>query len=216
MSKGWFIMKIKVASLVALAASATLGAPAMAGDFSGPRIEAVVGWDNPRAKVDLNNARVRGHDSGVVYGGEAGYDLRFGPIVAGALVGIDGSSAKHCGSTATFTSCLKQGRDWAVGARAGFVVTPKTLLYGKAEYVNVRLSDAFSSAVDTAANFSTHDNRGGYRLGAGVEVALTSHVYIKGEYRYSDYKHQALANGADIGTADLARNQVVGGVGLRF
>ncbi len=40
------------------------------------------------------------------------------------------------------------------GPRAGVVVTPRTLLYAKGEYVNTRLSGAFSSAVDTAANFS--------------------------------------------------------------
>lgn len=201
-------MKIVFAALVAL----TLGSPIWAADFSGPRIEANIGWDHPRLKVDLDDLSAHGHDDGVVYGGEAGYDLRFGRLVVGALAGIDGSSAKGCATTDPFRNCLKQGRDWAVGARVGAVVAPRTLLYAKGEYTNVRLKDAF----DGAGALSTHDNRGGYRLGAGVEFALTSNVYVKGEYRYSDYGHDRIDDGTDVGRADLSRHQVVGGVGLRF
>ena len=195
------------------AAALPLGAPALATDFSGPRIEADIGWDHPQAKVDLNNFAVHGHDDGVVYGGEVGYDLRFGHLVAGVLAGIDGSSAKSC-TAGPLSNCLKTGRDWAVGARRGAVVARRTLLYAKGEYVNVRLRDALETAATTIGDLA-RDNRSGYRLGAGVEFQLTSMVYIKGEYRFSDYQHERL-DGTEVGQADLSRHQIVGGVGLRF
>ena len=201
-------MKIAVAALGALA----LTGPALAADFAGPRVEADIGWDHPRAKIDFDDLSAHGHDDGVVYGGEAGYDFRLGHLVVGALAGIDGSSIKDCSTSDVGRSCLKAGRDWAVGGRVGAVLTPRTLVYAKGEYVNVRLKSAFDDAVDTAEDFSSHRDRGGYRLGAGLEFALAPHVYVKGEYRYTNYRKDE----TEIGSADLSRHQIVGGVGVRF
>ena len=206
-------MKMVYATL----AAALVGAPALAADFSGPRIEANVGWDRPQLHVDLNNFSAHGHDSGVVYGGEAGYDLRFGNLVVGAMAGIDATSAKDCEQFTTSQSCFKAGRDWAVGARVGAVIAPRMMIYGKGEYVNVRLKGAFNDAVDTVDNFSGHDDRGGYRLAAGAEFDLARNLYVKAEYRYTNYKDYRYDIGdADVGRADLSRHQIVGGVGLRF
>lgn len=205
-------MKSAILGIVALAA----GTPAIAADFSGPRIEANVGWDRPRFKVDTNDFAAHVHDSGVAYGGEAGYDLRFANLVVGAAVGIDGTSTEECRVGTLGRTCLGTGRDWAAGARAGLVVAPRTLVYGKAQYVNVRLKGAFDDAVDTANDVSDRINRSGYRLAAGVELALVRNLYVKAEYRYTDYRHSFYDFGGDVGRADLSRNQVVGGIGLRF
>jgi outer membrane immunogenic protein len=205
-------MKIALAALGAL----VLGAPAFAQDFSGLRIEGNVGWDQPRVHIDTNNFSAHEHDSGVVYGGEAGYDLRFNNLVVGAVAGVDGSSAKNCDYSDLGRTCLKQGRDYAVGARAGVVVNPRLLVYGKAQYVNVKLKGAFDDATDAAQSFGDHINRDGYRLAAGAELALARNLYVKAEYRYTDYRSTRYDFGGDVGRADLSRNQIVGGVGLRF
>ena len=71
-------------------------------------------------------------------------------------------------------------------------------------------------AVVGANSFADHINRGGYRLAAGVELALVRNIYVKAEYRYTDYRRTSYDFGSDVGRADLSRNQIVGGVGLRF
>lgn len=69
---------------------------------------------------------------------------------------------------------------WAVGARVGLVHTAQTLLYLTAGY--------------TAADLELSDERGkidqdldGYFLGAGIEHNIRDGLYLKLEYRYSDY-----------------------------
>jgi outer membrane immunogenic protein len=47
-------------------------------------------------------------------------------------------------------------------------------------------------------------NADGIRAGAGLEYALGQNLFVKAEYRYSNYE------------AGVERNQVVGGFGFRF
>ena len=205
-------MKIALAALAALAVSA----PAFAADFSGLRVEGNVGWDQPRLHIDTDNFSAHERDSGVVYGGEVGYDLRYNNLVVGAVGGIDGTSAKNCTLDNFGRTCIKGDRNWALGARVGAVVSPRILVYGKGEYVNVRLKGVYDDATDASDSFSDRINRGGYRLAAGAELALARNLYVKAEYRYTDYRHTRYDFGGDVGRADLSRNQIVGGVGIRF
>jgi outer membrane immunogenic protein len=175
-------MRILATSVLALiAATAT---PAFAQDdsaapatFTGPRVEAVAGWDHVGAFGD--------GESGVVYGGAAGFDKQLGQVVIGAEGEITGSTVKDSG--------VHAGRDLYAGARVGFVVGNSTLIYGKGGYTNARVS--FSG---TGVNYD------GYRVGAGVEHDF-GRFYGKVEYRYSRYED-----------ADLNRDQVVAGLGVRF
>jgi outer membrane immunogenic protein len=202
--------------LTAAAASAALGlaAPAFAQDasqgsgsvpFSGLHVEALGGFDHIGS-----DAQTSGSNNGFVYGGAVGYDDRIGNIVLGVDGEIDGSTASttdHNVLTAGDQLHLSAGRDLYAGARVGYVVTPKTMVYAKAGYTNARVDGTYDLG---AASFLQHQDLSGYRVGAGVERNLTQAVYIKAEYRYSHYQ--------DIKSFDVQpdRQQVLAGVGFRF
>jgi outer membrane immunogenic protein len=188
--------------LIAALLGATAATPALAQDnapFTGPRVEAIVGYDNVKGDG--------GHRDGVTYGAGIGYDFQLG----GAVLGVEGeatdSSAKGCETgfvTATDRICANAKRDLYVGGRVGVAVAPSTLLYAKAGYTNARFKVNYTDTATPAANFSASDNLDGVRVGAGVEQKLGTSLYAKAEYRYSNYEQ------------GLARHQVVAGLGFRF
>jgi outer membrane immunogenic protein len=193
--------------LAALAASA-ISAPAFAQDstFTGPRVEALVGYDAAKDGTDGDRAS----KDGVTYGGAIGYDVQLGGAVIGAEAELTGSGV------GTRTNNLlvagdrfraDLGRDIYVGARAGVAITPTTLLYAKGGYTNARVETTYETG---NTKTEIHEDMEGFRVGAGAEFKLSNNMYLKGEYRYSNY---GKIDGYDI---DIDRHQVVAGVGIRF
>jgi outer membrane immunogenic protein len=99
------------------------------------------------------------------------------------------------------------GRDLYVGGRVGFPLAPATLLYGKVGYTNARINTRYTTGTTTVRDKAEAD---GLRLGAGLEHAIGPRTYVKGEYRYSNYKE---IEDFDI---DADRHQVMAGIGIRF
>lgn len=179
--------------IAALALStAAVAAPAMAQDadkaFSGAHVEAIGGWDRVQGEDQ--------HDDGFLYGANAGYDIRRGNAVFGVEGEISDSTQKQ--SVGGLTE--KAGRDLYAGARIGYVVGGNNLLYAKAGYTNARFTvDGTDTGVTLAKG-----NLDGWRAGAGIEHQLNNNMFVKAEYRYSNYEQ------------GVSRNQVLGGVGIRF
>jgi outer membrane immunogenic protein len=205
--------KFVLASIATLAVSA----PAFAADFRGPRVEAHVGWDRVQAKLSAAGVSAKGHDNGIFFGGEIGYDFsNENNAVFGVLAAIHGSGVKACEVDSTERVCVKAGRDIEAGARAGFIVAPQTLIYGKVSYANLQIRARYTDSAAPADNFSGHDERGGIRFGAGIERSFSKNVYAKVEYRYTDYKnYRADIAGTDV-SLGLSRHQILGGIGGRF
>ena len=109
------------------------------------------------------------------------------------------------------------GRDLYVGARAGILADPQTLVYVKGGYTNAKLN---LQANDGTTSLDRSYELDGFRVGAGVERAFTPNTFGKLEYRYSNY------SSADFGTdnsvlvddfrVDTDRHQVAVSVGYRF
>ncbi len=210
----------------ALLAAATLGAtPALAQSvdpvFTGPRVEGIVGWDKLRAG---SSSTVAGGDrqstDGLMYGVGVGYDIGVGGFVVGAEGEFSGSTAKT--GRRDYTSDfgygrVKAGRDLYVGARAGIMATPSTLVYVKGGYTNTRLNVL---AGNTSTATDTDFNLDGWRAGAGAEHALSPNSYVKLEYRYSNYNRGDVRYPDGATTArfdvDTDRHQIVLGYGFRF
>lgn len=192
----------------ALIASTAIAAPAFAQDvtFSGPRAEAVVGWD----RIDDGSTNGTEASDGVVYGGQVGYDIQRGGTVFGVEGEVTGSTNRERAEN-VFTPGdafrVRAGRDLYVGGRVGFVAGGNTLIYAKGGYTNAGINTRYVSG---AGVFDVKENLDGWRAGAGAEMKLNDKVYLKGEYRYSNYGKM---DGVDV---DLDRHQVVAGVGVRF
>ena len=177
-----------------------IAAPAAAADFTGPRIEAHAGWD--RVQVKTPGTTTNSRKDGVMYGVEAGYDVAVGATLRlGVEAELDFANAiEKVSGTTRLKSDAK--RDFGVGVRVSAVVTDHFLLYARAAYANARVrDDAITGIAGSATRTSARD---GLRFGAGAEYAVARQVFLKAEYRYSDY-----ARG-------LSRNQLVAGIGMRF
>ena len=200
-------MRKLVTLAAATVAAASFAVPAFAQDgatFTGPRAEAVVGWDR------VSDGSGQGSSSGVTYGGQIGYDFQAGAAVFGVEGELTGSTTDTRADDLLVAGDrlkVSAGRDLYVGGRLGFAVAPRAMIYAKAGYTNARINTDYT--VGTATT-SDHENLDGYRLGAGAEVKLSGKTYLKGEYRYSHYGD---ARGYNI---DLDRHQVLGGIGVRF
>lgn len=197
-------MRLFAASIL-LSALAT---PALAQDnpdkpFQGPSVTAIVGVDKGSASNGLGQ-----DDTGVVYGGQVGYDIQSGKAVFGVEGEITGASTKTCkpgGIVAGDRFCDKAGRDLYAGARLGYVVGQSTMVYVKGGYTNARESFDYRDGGSGATNYSGDGTRGGVRGGVGVETLIGKNVVAKAEYRYSNYAN-----------TDYSRNQGVVGIGFKF
>lgn len=109
------------------------------------------------------------------YGAEVGYDF----AVGGAVLGITGEVQDSDDIT----------RELALTARAGARVGSKGLIYATGGYSNIR---AFGINFD------------GFRIGAGGELALGEHAFVKLEQRYGAYEH------------DIDLYETLIGAGFRF
>lgn len=216
--------------LMILAAGSALTAfPAMAQDtdptFTGPRVGVLLGYDIAKAGSSVDDDANIGNDQsmeGLLYGVEAGYDLSLGGMVVGAEASFTDSTAKTTFEDGDFEGFglgnVKANRDLYVGARIGGKVTPKTLLYAKGGYTNAKF-DANSTIGTT--DYSQDIDTDGYRVGAGVEQAISGKTYAKLEYNYSNYSKAEIDFNGQLPDSqrfdvDLDRHQIVASVGMRF
>ncbi|KTW04509.1 outer membrane protein, partial [Sphingomonas sanguinis] len=174
--------------LAALATSAMVAAAAPAAaqtaqPFTGLRIEGLIGYDSLNDRQGQDKSK----SDGVLYGAAIGYDIPAGPVVLGAEGEISGSSSDTRSNGIRVPGDefrLGAGRDLYAGARVGYIISPVAMGYLKAGYTNAKFDARYTTAGVTTVN---SQEVGGYRLGAGLEYAISPNTFVKGEYRYSRY-----------------------------
>jgi len=192
----------KIFALGAATVAFACAAPAMAqevANHSGFTVGVVGGYDHVTLAVQGD----KGSKDGFVYGVVAGYDYAMGQGSVGVELGADGSPVKESDGTVA----LKAGRDLYAGVRAAYAVNPQVSVYAKGGYTNARLHLDYGN---TGYGF----NNGGFRLGGGVEVAVSQPIVARVEYRYSDYGHTYI-EGQNTGIS-VRRHQVVAALVTRF
>lgn len=222
MKKGFAIF-----AAAATISAGALAVPAAAQDnstFTGLRVEGLMGYDaiKPGSAGPIeNSADVDRKIDDVAYGVGIGYDVNLGGIVLGVEGEWMQSEASTDYNTAGFQGFgvgnVQAGRDLYVGARAGILATPSTLVYATGGYSNAKLG---LLATDNTTEIGADVKLDGWRVGGGIEQAIDRNLFAKAEYRYSNYgrgQFEAPSGAAsDRFDVDLDRHQVMLGVGYRF
>ena len=231
-------MRNSARTLLISAAIATLAiaAPAQAAKFDGGRIEVRGGWDAVKLNGEVStttpalSAKDHKTESGFGLGLEAGYDyMVHSSILLGVYAGVDFSSADFCKTTfGGDEACLKAGRDWSIGVRAGMPVADNFLIYLKGGYSNGNLEAKYHDVdgfvtVNPPLNppvaigsIDTSKSTGGIHLGVGGEMTFGSNIYGKVEWVYTNYSNANFnAPNLHLGL-DAKRSKVFVGAGIRF
>ena len=202
-------MRFPKIALAAAVVGVSFSAPAIAQDFNGPFIgvQAGLNSDNLRnpntaiGRVPMDDNRQS--FTGGIY---AGYDYQVkDKVVIGAEGSFDVTADDKMRSVSGATSHTIDPRySFDLTARAGYLVTPDTLVYVRGGYTNARVK---ASSWNGAVLQSATGNRDGWLVGGGVERKLMTHVSARLEYRYSDLSD---------GGAKYDRHRVLAGVSYRF
>lgn len=197
------ILTFGIASLLAQAASAQLFD--MPTSFRGFRVEANGGWDR-----FLSNGT---HDNNFGYGGTVGFD---GTIADKIVIGAEGTywRERHDAQTCEAgvnggTVCRRSFGEFGAAARAGYLVTPKLLVFGKGGFVSNKQHTSFDSPgtllylngliVGPETSYHTRGSTDGYQLGGGVEYSLTRMFYADVQYVYANYDDHSRREHAMVG-----------------
>lgn len=199
-------MRLKI--IGGLIAAAVLATPALAQDapenappapsFTGFRVEGLLGWDHTEILDD--------DQGGLMYGLGVGYDFQTGRAVLGIEAEASDSRNNGCLSDliqAGDRFCSGTGRDLYIGGRAGLLVGRNVLLFGKAGFVNTRVTNEYDPGGGGAVTRARFDQNG-LRVGMGAELAIGRNAFVRGEARYTSYRE-----GGD-------RGALLGGFGFRF
>ena len=148
-----------------------------------------------------------------------GIDYQFSNrIVAGILANYDFANIRGTADTLFYTNptdpigaATKLSSSWAVGARAGWLITPKTLTYVNGGYTEAKFNGSLAASLLTGLpevpgdNVPGHTHKGWF-LGSGVETKLDllpgNNWFLRSEYRYAEYDSVntvATLGGAPVG-----------------
>ncbi|MCP4934976.1 MAG: porin family protein [bacterium] len=107
--------------------------------------------------------------------------------------------------TTNESTSLEHKYSWNVGGRFGYLVRPNTMIYGLVGYTRGKFHQNFgfngtvgASALTSSTNSSRDLTFHGITLGAGLERRLANNLFIRGEYRYTDFRKKSTSDRSDI------------------
>ena len=194
--------------------------PALAQEMSiVPRVEARVGYDEVGASFRLDDSAFMedSHDGGPAFGFEAGADANIGEsILAGIYAGVDFSDIDKCDELfGDDELCVEGKHNFALGLRGGLRVGDGGVIYVKGGLSRTKLKASYTDDTDTLL-FSGSEKTKGWHIGAGVELAVSGGLYVKGEYVHTRYRNVLEDQLADTDSIDPSRHQIMAGIGFKF
>lgn len=169
-----------VVSAVALAFGLSTS-PVAAQDWNGCYLGVQGGYGS--GNLDLGFSGVNGLDlsmNGILAGLTGGCDVHVSQrFVIGALADIEWSNIE----ASLDGDSLELDMKWALLARAGYLLTPTSMLYVLAGYTWTDLGGSMSNYVDDMS---------GLTIGGGLETQFTPNWGTKLEYRYTNFDDVAM------------------------
>jgi outer membrane immunogenic protein len=219
MRKVLFSVALGLAAFGAQAASAQeTDTPDSNPTFRGIRIEGNVGGDRFQSQGR--------HNDKFGYGATVGFD---GVIANRFVVGPEGTYwrannwSENCvrggqaapsgvfqvpGANYGGSICSKSFQEYGAGVRAGVLLSPNFLVYGKGGYVNNEQRKSVTGATGQQIVYD-HYSTDGYQVGGGVEYSLGRDVmkmplFVGAQYVFSQYNDHT------------SRQRVMGSIGFHF
>ncbi|MFC7334904.1 outer membrane protein [Rhodocista pekingensis] len=217
--------RITAALFGATALVALSSAPALAqSPFDGGYVGAALGyaWMKPNGTTTFSNATTQKVDrtndgvTGAVF-------LGYGKTIDTLYLGIEGeigiSDQEKTSTLAGNSYNFDAGTSLGIALRAGLLATPDTLVYGRIGWQRTDLD--VSGRLGSVAGTPTMDENehlNGWRIGGGVEHALTENVLARLEYNYTDYESYKVSygQGGARTNAEPHESAVRVGVAYRF
>ena len=167
--------------------------------FRGIRIEGDVGWNRFSAEGQK--------PSKLGYGATVGFDGQYKRFVLGAEGSFwRANDGNHfCVHANTDVNCRTLFHEWGGAVRAGYLVTPQLLVFGKGGFAATS-EDVYILKLNGAHSYKRFQVDG-YQIGGGIEYSLPVRglpVYITAQFVRSQYDHHN------------SRERALGGVGIRF
>ena len=138
------------------------------------------------------------NDNQLGYGASLGVDTFIGDNF---VLGVEGtflnSRAENITRDGPGVAERKSFEEWGGAIRAGVMISPSTLVYGKGGFVVNEQRKYFNAdpratpgiPVNTAfGDYYNHYHTKGYVVGGGIEQMFGSRLYAKAEARYANYK----------------------------
>jgi outer membrane immunogenic protein len=169
--------------------------------FRGIRVEGNVGGDRYQSEGR--------HNDRLGYGATIGFDGQIGDRI---VIGPEASYwrankwTENCSGVTGGRLCDKSFEEYGAAVRAGFLASPRLLVFGKAGYVNNEQRKRFDATVPARSTYD-HFRTDGYQVGGGVEYSIlesSTPVYVNAQYVFSRYDDHT------------SRQRVMMGVGVRF
>jgi len=164
-------------------------------------------------------ALANGSGSGVIGGGQVGYNIQAGWLVYGIEGTFTGSGISGNAPCLVFITCSASANWYAtVTGRVGGLLTDRTLAYVKGGAVWEDVD--YGASVPGAFSVSSSATRLGYLIGAGVEYRLNNHWSGFSDYNYMDFGRDSvdfsLSRSGPVVTANIKDTAHVFKVGVNY
>lgn len=197
------VMRHEQPDAVPLAAKAT--------DWSGLYLGLSAGRGRLDGSLEVQGlAPLQGDFDGPLYGLFVGYNKQFDNNV---LAGIE-ADLEHNENANQLLSVfgdLAGKTEWqgSVRGRIGYALD-RLLVYMTAGYATTRAEAEIDGVGSASASFS------GYTVGAGIDYAVSEHLFGRVDYRYYDFGKEPLDFGAAVPEGALNQHVIKVGLGVKF